>query len=394
MVTSAGRWLQPLARSAVTRWREDGDHATTGAASATSATWRAATSGRPPTSPRACAPPLRGDLLRGPRRVPPARSRRRRDAARSKPTPRSWSRRKTTSNCAREASPTARGIAGEIEVTSYAEVVMAPARPTPASGLQQSVRADRDRARAARHAVHAPSAFARTNRRLDVPCDGGARRGVGTVSYETDRARFIGRGRQRRRAAGAGGRPSALGTEGSVLDPIVAASAAHLAGPRQAATHRHGDRRGRPATWRSLWSRNIRTGISPTACSSSGGPTARSCCASSTRPRPTRSYTRAWPGRHLCPCLAARRCRSPRKNRRGQSGLWGYAISGDLPIVLLQIGDAANIHLVRQLVQAHAYWRLKGLAVDLVIWNEDQAGYPSSLQEQIMGLIRRASRPA
>ena len=63
------------------------------------------------------------------------------------------------------------------------------------------------------------------------------------------------------------------------------------------------------------------------------------------------------------------------KNRRGQSGLWGYAISGDLPIVLARIGDAASIDLVRQLVQAHAYWRLKGLAVDLVIWNEDHAGY-------------------
>jgi len=74
-------------------------------------------------------------------------------------------------------------------------------------------------------------------------------------------------------------------------------------------------------------------------------------------------------------------------NRRGQSGLWGYAISGDLPIVLLQIADAANIELVRQLVQAHAYWRLKGLAVDLVIWNEDHDGYRQRLQEQIMGLI-------
>jgi cellobiose phosphorylase len=75
------------------------------------------------------------------------------------------------------------------------------------------------------------------------------------------------------------------------------------------------------------------------------------------------------------------------KNRRGQSGLWGYAISGDLPIVLLQIGDPAHIELVRQLVQAHAYWRLKGLAVDLVIWNEDRSGYRQLLQEQIMGLI-------
>ncbi|MCU6433999.1 cyclic beta 1-2 glucan synthetase [Undibacterium sp. Jales W-56] len=75
------------------------------------------------------------------------------------------------------------------------------------------------------------------------------------------------------------------------------------------------------------------------------------------------------------------------KNRRGQSGLWSYAISGDLPIVLLQISAAENIELVRQMVQAHAYWRMKGLAVDLVIWNEDRAGYRQILQEQIMGLV-------
>jgi cyclic beta-1,2-glucan synthetase len=75
------------------------------------------------------------------------------------------------------------------------------------------------------------------------------------------------------------------------------------------------------------------------------------------------------------------------KNRRGQSGLWSYAISGDLPIVLVQIRSVDNIDLVRQLVQAHAYWRLKGLAVDLVIWNEDHASYRQILQDQIMGLI-------
>jgi cyclic beta-1,2-glucan synthetase len=75
------------------------------------------------------------------------------------------------------------------------------------------------------------------------------------------------------------------------------------------------------------------------------------------------------------------------KNRRGQSGLWGYAISGDLPIALLQIGDHANIELVRQLEQAHAYWRLKGLAVDLVIWNEDNAVYRQFLHDQIKGMI-------
>jgi cellobiose phosphorylase len=80
-----------------------------------------------------------------------------------------------------------------------------------------------------------------------------------------------------------------------------------------------------------------------------------------------------------------------RANRRGQSGLWGQSISGDLPIVLLRIGDLAHIELVRQLVRAHAYWRLKGLAVDLVIWNEDRAGYRQELHDQIMGLITSGS---
>ncbi len=78
-------------------------------------------------------------------------------------------------------------------------------------------------------------------------------------------------------------------------------------------------------------------------------------------------------------------------NRRGQPGLWGYSISGDLPIVLLQIEDPAKMTLVRQLVQAHAYWRQKGLPVDLVIWNEEHGGYRQELQDQILSLITAGS---
>ena len=62
------------------------------------------------------------------------------------------------------------------------------------------------------------------------------------------------------------------------------------------------------------------------------------------------------------------------KNRRGQSGLWGNSISGDLSIVLLQLGEPADIDLVRRLLQAHIYWRLKGLKVELVICNSEGAG--------------------
>jgi cellobiose phosphorylase len=76
-----------------------------------------------------------------------------------------------------------------------------------------------------------------------------------------------------------------------------------------------------------------------------------------------------------------------RRNRAGQSALWAYGISGDLPIVLARVTDLANTNLIRQLVQAHAYWRLKGLAADLVIWNEDASGYRQVLQEEIVGVI-------
>lgn len=79
------------------------------------------------------------------------------------------------------------------------------------------------------------------------------------------------------------------------------------------------------------------------------------------------------------------------RNRRGQSGLWVYGISGDVPIVLLRMSDQAHIDLVRQMVRAHTYWRGKGLVVDLVIWNEDQSGYRQSLQEQITGVIASAA---
>ncbi len=74
-------------------------------------------------------------------------------------------------------------------------------------------------------------------------------------------------------------------------------------------------------------------------------------------------------------------------NRRGQSGLWSYGISGDAPIVVLLSSDPEKIALVRQVVQAHAYWHLKGLTVELVILDENTAVYRQSLHDQITGLI-------
>jgi cyclic beta-1,2-glucan synthetase len=75
-----------------------------------------------------------------------------------------------------------------------------------------------------------------------------------------------------------------------------------------------------------------------------------------------------------------------RANRRGQSGLWAMGISGDLPIVLLRVAGEQNLSLVRQMIQAHAYWRQKGLSVDLVIWNQDASNYRQNLSDAITSI--------
>lgn len=77
-----------------------------------------------------------------------------------------------------------------------------------------------------------------------------------------------------------------------------------------------------------------------------------------------------------------------------QSGLWQHAISGDLPIVLLHIDDIEDLSIVQQLLKAHEYWRMKQLAVDLVIINERAASYVQDLQSAIEILVRSSqSKP-
>ncbi len=74
--------------------------------------------------------------------------------------------------------------------------------------------------------------------------------------------------------------------------------------------------------------------------------------------------------------------------RRKASTLWAEGISGDLPIVLVRIEDDSHLELVRQLLRAHEYWRLKRLAVDLVIINEQAASYVQDLQSSLDALVR------
>jgi cyclic beta-1,2-glucan glucanotransferase len=70
------------------------------------------------------------------------------------------------------------------------------------------------------------------------------------------------------------------------------------------------------------------------------------------------------------------------------AALWGQGISGDLPIVLVRIDDPDDLDIVRQLLRAHEYWRNKNLSVDIVILNEKATSYIQELQGSLEALIR------
>lgn len=76
-----------------------------------------------------------------------------------------------------------------------------------------------------------------------------------------------------------------------------------------------------------------------------------------------------------------------------QSGLWGQNISGDLPIILLRIDNVSDLGLAKQLLLAHKYFRLKHFAVDLVVINEHPASYAQELQGALEALRRAQQDP-
>ncbi|RPI91038.1 MAG: cyclic beta 1-2 glucan synthetase, partial [Planctomycetaceae bacterium] len=276
-----------------------------------------------------------------------------------------------------------------IEFTSYAEVVLAPAIADAAHpafsnlfvqteifDLRQAIVCTR---RPRSHQEQPPWM-------LHLMAVRGAL--AGETSYETDRLKFVGRGSTLMAPAALEGGASLSNSSGSVLDPIVAIRRRLTLAPEETVVV------------------DLVTGMADSRAAA-----VVLIDKYHDRPLADRAFEMAWThGQVLLSQLNAteanaqlfgrlasaivyanpsRRAAAATllKNLRGQYGLWGHGISGDLPIVLLRIGDAEKIDLVRQLVQAHAYWRLKGLAVDLVIWNEGPAGYRQVLQDLILGLI-------
>ncbi len=77
-----------------------------------------------------------------------------------------------------------------------------------------------------------------------------------------------------------------------------------------------------------------------------------------------------------------------KQNELGPATLWAHGISGDLPIFLVRIDATEDLEIVRQLLRAHEYWRMKRLAVDLVILNERTPSYFFDLQTSLETILR------
>ncbi|HEY1064906.1 MAG TPA: glucoamylase family protein, partial [Pirellulales bacterium] len=208
------------------------------------------------------------------------------------------------------------------------------------------------------------------------------------TSFETDRARFIGRGRDLRIPACFDTVGPLSNTHGSPLDPIVAirqeldvegegtvridvvAGAAETREQALALIDTYQDHRLTDRVFELAWTHSqvVHQQIGATAADVQlfsrlagplvfGGPQYRASAGVLSQ------------------------------NRRPQSALWPYGISGDRPIVLVRVTDVERVGLVRQLLQAHIYWRQRGLSVDLVIWNDDFSDYRQPLHDAIMALV-------
>ena len=210
------------------------------------------------------------------------------------------------------------------------------------------------------------------------------KRTVRTTSFETDRARFIGRGHTLAAPIGMTDSSILSGTSGPVLDPIVAIRRTVAIEPQETVTILlylgYGESRERVLE---LVEKYQDVHMGNRVAELAWTHTQVMLRQLNATEADAQLYARL-ASAIIYPNPARRApAETIARNRRGQSGLWGYGISGDNPLVLLRIENTARIRIVRQMIQAHGYWLRKGLVADLLIWNEDVTGYRQDLNEEL-----------
>ncbi|CAN5666111.1 hypothetical protein BH23GEM1_BH23GEM1_00170 [soil metagenome] len=287
-------------------------------------------------------------------------------------------------------------VTKEIELTSYGEIVLAPQatdRAHPAFG-NLFVETEWLENNTAILASRRP----RSNEEETVWCAHVVAVGpeaVGGVTYETDRARFIGRGRSRRFPAAMEPDGELTGTVGAVLDPVFAlrvrvripaGRSARVSFTTLAAEDRHravqladlyhdpySARRALDLSWAQAQAELRDLGIGPADA----------------------ALYQQLAGHLLFPHPALRVIdQLPRAVSYPQETLWPQGISGDWPILLATIDTVTGMPSVRQLLHAHQYWRLKGVTSDLVIINNMPSSYLQHLQEELMTTVMASSEAA
>jgi cyclic beta-1,2-glucan synthetase len=274
-----------------------------------------------------------------------------------------------------------------VELTSYGEVVLAPpdadlAHPVFSNLFVETFALPQ---RDALLCVRRPRG---ENARVYLAhaLTGGGRLGA-AAQYETDRARFIGRGGSLERPAALDKGAILSNTTGPVLDPIVSLRRAIRLPPggtgrlsfmtgfadSEEAAHRliekYHDRR---AVARALALASTHSEIERRHLGLTIDDTLRFLRLGS---------------RLIYGDPRLRSLEAVRKNRRGQSDLWKHGISGDLPILLVRLSDPVHFQLFRELLKAHEYLRVKGLPFDLVVLNEHGASYLQDLQNNLRQLV-------
>jgi len=284
----------------------------------------------------------------------------------------------------------------DIEVTSYAECVLAPPAADAAHPAFSNLFIETEFV-AAQNALIARR---RPRSSRDEPVYGihvlvveGER--VGAIQYETDRSRFLGRGHTPADPIAVFEERPLSNTTGAVLDPIFSL--------RERIRLQPGETTRLTFTTAVASSHDAALTLADKYHDPSIFERAAQLAWTQTQVE-MRHHNINTEEAHLFQRLAGRvlyadpslrpRAHVLALNTRAQSSLWPYGISGDLPIVLGRINKSEDVHVVRQLLRGHGYLRLKGLAIDLVILNDHPPSYAQELQEELQALVRSSSAQA
>ncbi len=278
----------------------------------------------------------------------------------------------------------------EIEVTSYAEIVLAKPEADAAHPAFSNLSVETEfvtpknsliakrRPRAEKEepvwAVHTIASEGET---------------IGAVQYETDRARFLGRGHDASAPLAITEDRPLSNTVGAVLDPIFSLRRRVRIQPHETVR----------ISFSTAVARSYEEALRLADKYHEISIFEREAALAWTRSQVEMRHLNIDPeNAYLFQRLAARILYSDSSlrpqpkvlalNSKAQSDLWAYGIGGDLPIVVVRINRAEDLPQVRQLLNAHEYLRLKGLVFDLVILNDHPAGYIQSLQDELLLLVR------